>query len=214
MIFRILEDEAENVIIFGDDLGHFQIDPVTHEVNKNTEVVEIPGWDKQVVKGTTITWTKLIGYTCLQIEYSKDQATKKYVTAGLIVPPSPQEQWLIKDGRIYEWVLEPKDWQRVFSGELVDTHSRTVDVIAEDISTPQKMAIYLEKTAANLSQPLRDLILWILAERGGKMERNRLRMFTGRDYAVLDPLLEELAREGKIKMTAGKQGDLISLTER
>ena len=169
-------------------------------MGKNSEVVEILGWDKPVVKGTTITWKKLIGYACLQIEYSIDQATKKYATKGLILPPPPQQQWLIKDGRIYEWILEPKDWQRVFSGEFVDTHSGMVDVIAEDTSTPQKMAAYLEKTAANLSQPLRDLIPWILAERGRKMERNRLGMFAGRDYAVLDPILGALEKEGKIKI--------------
>jgi hypothetical protein len=58
----------------------------------------------------------------------------------------------------------------------------------------------LEKTAANLSQPLRDLIPWILAERGGRVERNRLRMFSGRDYAVLDPILGALEKEGKIKI--------------
>lgn len=200
MIFRILGDDAEDVIIFGDDIGLFRIDPVTHEVSKSPEVVEIPGWEKPVVRGTTITWTKLIDYTCLQIEDSLDQATKKHVTKGLIVPPSPQQQWLIKDGRIYEWVLEPNDWQKVFSGELVDTHSGTIDVIAEDLSTPKKMAAYLEKTAANLSQPLRDLILWILAERGGKMSRNRLRMFAGRDYAFLNPILGTLEKEGKIKI--------------
>jgi hypothetical protein len=62
------------------------------------------------------------------------------------------------------------------------------------------MAAYLEKTAANLSQPLPDLILWILAERSGKMERNRLRRFAGRDYAVLDPILRVLEKEGKIKI--------------
>jgi hypothetical protein len=52
------------------------------------------------------------------------------------------------------------------------------------------MAAYLERTAANLSQPLHDLILWILAERGGKMERNRLRMFTGREYEAVGLALE------------------------
>jgi hypothetical protein len=161
------------------------------------------------VKGTNITWTKLIGYTCLQIEYSKDQATKKYITKGLIVPPSPQQQWLIKDGRIYEWVLEPKDWQRVFSGELVDTHSGTVDVIAEDISTPQKMAVYLEKNAENLSRPLTDRILWYLADCGGVIERSRLRRFTGRNYPILDPILEELEKKGKIKIA----GTIITLKQ-
>jgi hypothetical protein len=30
-------------------------------------------------------------------------------------------------------------------------------------------------------------------------------------YALLNPILEELAREGRIKMTVGTQGDLISL---
>lgn len=32
-------------------------------------------------------------------------------------------------------------------------------------------------------------------------------------YALINPILEESARDGKIKMTVGKQGDLISLTE-
>jgi len=33
-------------------------------------------------------------------------------------------------------------------------------------------------------------------------------------YEPLNPILEELALEGRIKMTVGKQGDLISLMER
>jgi hypothetical protein len=43
------------------------------------------------------------------------------------------------------------------------------------------------------------------------MEQSRLRARTGMRYELLNPILEELAREGKIKMTAGKQGDQISL---
>jgi hypothetical protein len=30
-------------------------------------------------------------------------------------------------------------------------------------------------------------------------------------YALLNPILDELAREGRIKMTVGKQGELVSL---
>jgi len=30
-------------------------------------------------------------------------------------------------------------------------------------------------------------------------------------YALLNPILEELAREGRINITAGKRGDMISL---
>jgi hypothetical protein len=199
LIYKILGDEDE-VIIFEDDLEGLQIDQKTHEVIENPEIIEISGWDKPAVKGMTTTWTRFIGGTCLQIEYSKDQASNEHVTKGLILPPTPQEQWIIKDGRIYEWVLEEKNWQRVFSGEFVDTHSGTVAVIVEDISTPQKMAAYLEKTATNLSQPLPDLILWILGKCDGKMEHNRLRMFTGKNYAILDPILGALEKEGKIRI--------------
>jgi hypothetical protein len=42
------------------------------------------------------------------------------------------------------------------------------------------------------------------------MERSRLRAATGMRYALLNSILEEPVREGKIKMTAGKQGSLIN----
>jgi hypothetical protein len=31
-------------------------------------------------------------------------------------------------------------------------------------------------------------------------------------YALLNPILEELAKEGGIRITAGKQGDMVALT--
>ena len=45
------------------------------------------------------------------------------------------------------------------------------------------------------------------------MERSRLRACAGMRYALMNPILDELAREGRIKMTIGNQGDLISLKE-
>jgi hypothetical protein len=33
-------------------------------------------------------------------------------------------------------------------------------------------------------------------------------------YALLNPILEELMKEGRIKMTVGKNGDWISLIDR
>ncbi len=39
------------------------------------------------------------------------------------------------------------------------------------------------------------------------MERSRLRARTGMRYALLNPILEELAREGRIRITADKDGD-------
>ena len=55
-----------------------------------------------------------------------------------------------------------------------------------------------------LSQSPRDRILWLLANYGGMMERSRLRRRMGMRYALINPILEELAREGRIKMTVGE----------
>jgi hypothetical protein len=46
------------------------------------------------------------------------------------------------------------------------------------------------------------------------MEQSRLRTFTGMRYALLIPILEELVRKGKIKMTLGKDGDIVYLINR
>ena len=64
------------------------------------------------------------------------------------------------------------------------------------------------------SQSPRDRILWILANNGGKMERSRLKTCTGMRYALLNPILEELAREGRLRIAPGKDGDVVSLTDR
>ena len=65
-----------------------------------------------------------------------------------------------------------------------------------------------------LSQSLRDRILWILVNNGSKMERSRLRASTGMRYALLKPILEELVREGRIKIASGRDGDMVFLTDR
>jgi hypothetical protein len=61
----------------------------------------------------------------------------------------------------------------------------------------------------SFSQSPRDHILWILANHGSKMERNRLRVCTGMRYALMNLIREELAREDKIKLTIANQGDII-----
>lgn len=57
----------------------------------------------------------------------------------------------------------------------------------------------------------RERILWILANNGDKMERSRLRVATGMRYAMLNPILEELMKEGRVRIAVGKQGDIISI---
>jgi hypothetical protein len=76
------------------------------------------------------------------------------------------------------------------------------------IKTKWLVVAILEMTS--LSHSPRDRILWILANNGGKMERGRLRAATGR-YALLNPILDELVREGRINIAVGKHGELISL---
>ena len=57
------------------------------------------------------------------------------------------------------------------------------------------------------SQSPRDHVLWILATRGRKMERSRLRRSAKIRYADLDLILLDLAREGRIK----RENDIITL---
>jgi hypothetical protein len=57
------------------------------------------------------------------------------------------------------------------------------------------------------SQSPRDRILWILTNSGGKMDRSRLRRCTGIKLADLNPILAELSREGRIRIT----GEVVSL---
>jgi len=64
---------------------------------------------------------------------------------------------------------------------------------------------------ASLPQSPHDRILWALAAHGGKMERSRLRRCMGVEYALLNPILDELMKEGRIKITVTMQRDIVSL---
>jgi len=46
------------------------------------------------------------------------------------------------------------------------------------------------------------------------MERSRLRAATGIRYALLNPILDELVKEGRIRLTLGKDGYMVSLISR
>ena len=66
----------------------------------------------------------------------------------------------------------------------------------------------------SLSQYPRDRILWLLANHDVKVERSRLRRRMGMRYALINPILEELVKKGRIKMTFGKDGYIVSLISR
>ena len=63
----------------------------------------------------------------------------------------------------------------------------------------------------NCSQSPRDRILWILAHSGGQIERYKLRRRMGMRYTLINPILEDLVREGKIRLTLEKDGYMVSL---
>jgi DNA-binding MarR family transcriptional regulator len=61
-------------------------------------------------------------------------------------------------------------------------------------------------------QSPRDRILWILANSEGKMKLSDLRRRMTMKYADLDPILEELVKEGRItRLTSSTGKDMISL---
>jgi len=60
------------------------------------------------------------------------------------------------------------------------------------------------------SQSPRDHIQWILAGSGGRMELSRLRRASGLKMASLNPILDELMKEGRISIT-GKDKNIIVL---
>ena len=43
------------------------------------------------------------------------------------------------------------------------------------------------------------------------MEPSRLRVRAGMRYTMLNPILDELAKEGRIRVTERKNGDMISV---
>ena len=66
----------------------------------------------------------------------------------------------------------------------------------------------------NCSQSPRDRILWILAHSGGQIERYKLRRRMGMRYTLINPILEDLVKEGRIKISPRKYGDVVSLIAR
>lgn len=59
---------------------------------------------------------------------------------------------------------------------------------------------------ASLQYP-RDRILWILIEHDGKMERSRLRVKAAMRYSQLNPILDGLVKEGRIRIS----GEIITV---
>jgi len=61
---------------------------------------------------------------------------------------------------------------------------------------------------AGISQSPRDRVLWVLVNFGGKMERGKLRAKVGLRNVLLDAILMELLKEGRIGID---ERDFVSL---
>jgi len=59
----------------------------------------------------------------------------------------------------------------------------------------------------------RDLILWILAQNGGSITRTELRRSIEMKQENMERILGELEKEGRIKRTVDKHGELITLED-
>lgn len=70
------------------------------------------------------------------------------------------------------------------------------------------MAVQKIMNRAGISQSPHDHILWVLASFGRRMERGELRSKTGMRNVLLDAILVELLKEGRIGID---EGDFVSL---
>jgi DNA-binding MarR family transcriptional regulator len=59
----------------------------------------------------------------------------------------------------------------------------------------------------------RDRILWILAQKGGSITRTELRRSIEMRQENMERILGELEKEGRIKRTVDKHGELITLED-
>ena len=110
------------------------------------------GWEELGRTESLIAWMKQIKGNTLRVQYSKDIITDEWSTEGIILSIFPVKHWIIKDGRKYLWDLQTVQTERgidlkVAEGDLVDTDHGAGEVIDDDVSTPEKMAYYLEKLA-------------------------------------------------------------------
>jgi hypothetical protein len=126
---------------------------VGEQMVEELKSLHVAGWDssKKAI-GDMYRWDKTINDYHLIIRYLKDKMTGEYVTEGIFWDVSKMvggRRWLIQRGRKFE--LDPQltpwhDWRHE-EGDFVVTGKGLGKVIDDDVSTPEKMAAYLEKLA-------------------------------------------------------------------
>ena len=117
------------------------------------KLLHAPGWDSsEKAIGDMYRWDKTINDYHLIIRYLKDKITGEYVTEGIFWDVSKMiggRHWLIQRGRKFELdsqITPRRDWRHE-KEDFVVTGKGLGEIIEDDVSTPEKMAAYLEKLA-------------------------------------------------------------------
>jgi len=118
------------------------------------ELPHIPGWDgPEKAIGDMYRWGRKVNNIHLVIRYLRDEVTREYVTEGVFwdVSQLMGQRWLIQNDRkfILDLVRTAAGDIQVKDGDLAATGRGPGEAINEDVSTPEKMAVYLEKLANN-----------------------------------------------------------------
>lgn len=97
-------------------------------------------------------WGKKIANNRLIIRYLKDKASGNYVTEGIFWDVSKLiggQRWFIKNGKKFELEFKLTSWGdlQTEDGDLAVTGRGLGETIEEDVSTPERMATYLEQLA-------------------------------------------------------------------
>jgi hypothetical protein len=125
------------------------------EMTKDLNLPHILGWEgPEKAIGDMYRWGRKINYNRLIIRYLRDKVTGKYVTEGIFWDVSKLiggRRWLIQNGRKYVLDLQLTTWGdlKTEDGDLAVTGRGAGEVIDKDVSTPEKMAVYLENLAQN-----------------------------------------------------------------
>jgi hypothetical protein len=121
---------------------------------ENLDLPHIPGWVGPLkAKGDMYRWGKEIGNIHLLIRYLKDKVTGEYATEGVFwdISRPIDRRWIIQNGRkfVLDFVLTPSGDLGLTEDDFAVTGIAPGEVIDENVSTPEKMAKYLEKLASD-----------------------------------------------------------------
>jgi len=113
------------------------------------DLPKLPGWSEpEKVSKDEYRYGNDINNTHLIIKYFRDSITETCITEGIFwdVGTLFGKKWLFRDNRRFDLDFQLTSWGdlKVEEGDLAPTTHGLGEYIETDISTPEKMAVYLE----------------------------------------------------------------------